>query len=164
MNAGAVARLAAVTSLVAALGLLSACSDDAVPIPTATPSATDQGPCRNLLSALPDHVADQPARTVEPDHAWGAAWGDPPIVLTCGVAAPDGFRRTSSCTTVDGVDWFIPEKQLEASAPRELTMTTVNRAQYVQVRMPADYWPPATTLADVSTVIRSVVQKTGACT
>lgn len=160
MNAGAVARLGVAGALLGVL--LSGCGQDAVRI-DATPDPADQKTCRELLDALPAQVADQPSRTVEPDGAWGAAWGDPAIVLTCGVEPPHGFRRTSSCTTVDGVDWFLPEKQLEATEPRELTMTTVNRAVYVEVRMPPDYWPPATTLADVSTVIRRTVEKTGSC-
>ncbi len=128
-----------------------------------TPAQEDRGACRSLLQALPDNVADQPARPVEPDDGWAAAWGDPAIVLTCGGAAPEGFRRTSTCTTVNDVDWFIPEEQLESDVAVELTMTTVNRAQFVEVTLPAEYSPPATALADLSEAVSGSIEATGSC-
>ncbi len=134
-----------------------------MPVDAPEPTAADRVPCRRLLDALPDAVADQQARTVQPADAWGAAWGDPPIVLTCGGPRPAGFTRTSSCTTVNGVDWFIPEEQLGTSEPTDLTMTTVYREQYVEVRLPKEYWPPATTLADLSRAVRKNVAATGGC-
>ena len=127
------------------------------------PAPDDQAACRTLLQAVPDDVADQAARPVQPDGAWGTAWGDPPIVLTCGGPAPKGFNRTSSCTTVNGVDWFSPEEQLEAATPSDLTMTTVYRHPTVTVQMPADYWPPATTLADLSEAVADGTTRDGAC-
>ena len=33
-----------------------------------------------------------------------AAWGDPAVVLRCGVPKPDALKRTSACFEVDGVD------------------------------------------------------------
>jgi Protein of unknown function (DUF3515) len=163
VNAGAVARQVLVTA--AAVILLHGCSSGAGPVEVAAPppAPADQAACRTLLDALPDEVADQPLRPVEPEDAWGAAWGDPAIVLTCGGPPPQGFRRTSSCTTVNGVDWFIPEKQLETTGAVDLTMTTVRREQFVEVRMPAEYWPPAATLADLSAAVSRSIEATGAC-
>jgi hypothetical protein len=112
---------------------------------------------------LPEQVADQDPRPVEPESDWAAAWGDPAIVLTCGGPPATGFKRISTCTTVNGVDWFIPEEQLETDQPIDLTMTTVNREQVVQVLLPAAHWPPATTLADLSSVVRKNTEKTGSC-
>jgi hypothetical protein len=143
---------------------LTACSSGPIDVGASRPPEDEQAACRALLDALPRRVADQPAREVQPKGGWGAAWGDPPIVLTCGVPAPHGFGRASSCTTVNGVDWYIPEDELKAGgAPSDLTMTTVNRAAGVQVRMPADYWPPATTLADLSSAVRAALPRTGHC-
>jgi Protein of unknown function (DUF3515) len=163
VNAGAVARQVLVSA--AAMALLHGCSSDpgAVEIGAQTPAADDQDACRTLLDALPDQVADQPVRPVEPEDGWGAAWGDPAIVLTCGGPPPEGFRRTSSCTTVNGVDWFVPDEQLETTEATDLTMTTVHREQFVEVRMPAEYWPPAATLADLSASVSRSIEATGAC-
>ena len=162
MNVGAVARLAATG---AALALLVGCSSDLGPVEVDAPppAPQDRDPCRRLLGSLPELVADQEARSVAPDDALAAAWGDPAIVLTCGVGRPEGFKRISTCTTVNGVDWFIPEEQLDVSEPVDLTMTTVNREQYVEVRLPAEYWPPATALADLSGPVARSIETTGAC-
>ncbi len=161
---GAVARLPVVAATT--LALLTACTSDGadpVQVDAAEPARADQDACRRLDSALPDEVADQPARPEAPASDWASAWGDPAIILTCGGPPPAGFKRTSTCTTVNGVDWFIPEEQLEAEEAVDLTMTTVNREQVVQVVLPAEYWPPATALADLSTAVRRSTGQTGSC-
>jgi hypothetical protein len=149
-------------SVLGPVALLGGCSD-AVQVDAPEPAADDRAACRALLAAVPDNVADQPARAVEPDSAWGAAWGDPPIVLTCGGPPPKAFDRTSSCTTVNDVDWFIPEEQLDDPSPSEVTMTVVYRRPTVTVQLPGDYWPPATTLADLSAAVAGNTQRDGSC-
>jgi hypothetical protein len=165
VNAGAVLRHARTGALVAVTAVaLGGCSGGAVDVGGTRPPGDQQAACRALLDALPPQVADQSARKIEPTHGWGAAWGDPPIVLTCGGPAPHGFGRASSCTTVNGVDWYIPEDQLQpGGAPSDVTMTTVHRTVYVQVRMPARYWPPATTLADLSSAVKTAIPRAGHC-
>jgi hypothetical protein len=142
---------------------LTACGAGAVTIDAPAPDEADRRPCRDLIDALPDAVADQPRREVEPADAWGAAWGDPAIVLTCGVPAPAGFSKVEGCTSVNDVDWFIPIEQLEANGERDLTMTTVLREQHVEVVMPGVYWPPATTLADLSSAVSENTRRDGRC-
>jgi hypothetical protein len=160
---GAVARALLVAATVALLHGCTSGGDDRVEVDAPTPAAADREACRTLHESLPDRVADQESRKVAPDTDWTAAWGDPAIVLSCGGPPPEGFTRTSTCTTVNGVDWFIPEEQLDAEEPVELTMTTVNRATVVQVTLPPEYWPPATVLADLSDVVRKSTDKTGTC-
>jgi hypothetical protein len=157
---GRAERSALLALLVAAV--LSSCGGGNVTLDASPPKAADRGACLQLIRALPRTVADQPARGVVPDDGWGAAWGDPAIVLTCGSTPPEGYDRTSSCTTVDGVDWYLPEDELDGDS-KEVTMTTVNRAQYVRVLLPADYWPPATTLVDLAAPVRKTVHRTGRC-
>jgi len=125
------------------------------------PGATGQSACERLLDALPETVVDQPRRPVVPADALAAAWGDPAIVLRCGVTRPSGFDRASSCVTVDDVDWFIPEEQLEE--PGDLTMTTVKREQHVEVVVPEEHWPPGTALADLSEVVGGAIPPLGQC-
>ena len=171
MNVGAVARQLLAST--AALSLLCGCTsgtsgasgtpDGPVEADAPSPAAADRDACRSLHEALPEQVADQDSRPVEPETDWAAAWGDPAIVLTCGGPPAEGFKRTSTCTTVNGVDWFIPEEQLESPEAVELTMTTVNREPVVEVLMPAEYWPPATTLADLSSAVARSTEATGSC-
>jgi hypothetical protein len=161
---GAVARLGGLTVSGIALGAaLSACSGGAVTVEAPTPETADRAPCRELLGALPDSVADQQRRSTDPEDAWGAAWGDPPIVLACGVEAPRSYDETATCTTVNGVDWFFPENLLDGEGRGDLTLTTVNREPYVELRLPVDYWPPATALADLSDTVRRTTDATGSC-
>lgn len=117
--------------------------------------------CQRLAAQLPEQVADQPRREVTPAEGLGAAWGDPAIVLSCRVPAPAGFDRVASCTSVNGVDWFIPAEQLEAGG--DLTMTVVNREVHVQAQLPATYLPPATALADLSDPVKRALEPTGHC-
>jgi hypothetical protein len=125
------------------------------------PDASGRAACGRLLDELPNKVADQLRRPVVPADALAAAWGDPAIVLRCGVTRPAGFDRASSCVTVDEVDWFIPEEQLER--PGDLTMTTVKREQHVEVVVPEEHWPPGTTLADLSDVVRGAIPRLSQC-
>ena len=162
---GAVARQLLGTAAAVALlaGCTSGSSDGPVEVDADAPPAEDRAACGALHDALPEEVADLAERSVDPDSDWAAAWGDPAIVLTCGGPPAEEFKRTSTCTTVNGVDWFIPEEQLETGEPVELTMTTVNREPVVRVLLPAERWPPATTLADLSSAVRTSTDRTGSC-
>ena len=46
-----------------------------------------------FLADLPRELADESSRTLADDSAPGAAWGNPPILLTCGGPLPDDFDR-----------------------------------------------------------------------
>ena len=159
--------MAGVTALLATL--LVGCSaeppaDDPSagdPVPLDVPAGVVPRACTELLARLPAAVADQGRRDVTPDSAPGAAWGVPPITLVCGVAEPAGFDDVASCLTVSGVDWYIPTEQLEAQG--DLTMTAVNREVGVEVQLPAAYFPPAATLADLAPAVRRSIPKTDEC-
>jgi hypothetical protein len=124
----------------------------------------DRAVCERLLADLPDEVAGLERRDVEPQDSLGAAWGDPAIVLRCGVGRPDPYDPMNGCTTVDGVDWYIPLEQLESNGGDDLTMTTIGRAVAVELVMPGEHWPPATPLADLSGVVAEHTERTGRCT
>jgi hypothetical protein len=116
--------------------------------------------CAALVRALPARVADQPRRPVDPGPGYAAAWGDPAIVLRCGVRRPRGLDASASCQVVDGVGWFIPETQ-QTGGP--VTMTTVGRAENVEVRLPAAYFPPATAMVDLAPAVRRTIREVRPC-
>lgn len=168
MDEGAVARpgrsvrvAAFLAGTTVALVALAGCGTGPVALDAPDLDGATARTCDALVEALPETVADQPAREVSPADVPGAAWGDPPIELVCGVPRPEGFDRVSTCTTVNDVDWFVPEEQLDRRG--DLTMTVVNREVYVEVRLPEEHWPPATTLADLADAVRESVPATGAC-
>ena len=49
--------------------------------------------------------------------ATAAAWGDPAIVLRCGVGEPASFDQFSTCQIVNGVAWYIPDEQITSGRP-----------------------------------------------
>ncbi len=142
--------------------LLTGCGSGAVSVDTPALHGADAAACRALVARLPARVADQDRRTVRPQGAPAAAWGDPPIVLSCGVARPPGLDRFATCQVTNGVGWYIPEKQITGNAT-DITMTTVGRAQFVQVHLPADYFPPATAMVDLAPAIKAAIREVRPC-
>ena len=122
--------------------LLGGCSGPVEIDPGPALTRADEQACRELLAALPTSVAGQEARDVTPEDAPGAAWGDPPIVLTCGVPEPADFTRTSTCIQADGVGWYVPDDVLLADdESRDVTMTAVGYRPRVEVVLPGRYRP-----------------------
>jgi hypothetical protein len=70
----------------------------------AAPHAEDPA-CTALSGRLPAKVLDRPRGALEV--AGAADWGDPAIVLRCGVPAP--APTTDPCLDVDGVAWVFTE-------------------------------------------------------
>ncbi len=113
--------------------------------------------CADLLAALPDRVVGQERRDVIPADAATSAWGDPAIILRCGVDRPPALRRTSFCLVVNGVSWLATQggKPVEMTAPVDgpLVFTTIGRSVFVEVRVPADERPQADALVDVAAAV-----------
>ncbi|WP_344152309.1 DUF3515 domain-containing protein [Nocardioides koreensis] len=105
-------------------------------------SDADAAACRNLVEDLPEQVAGEESRTVSGDTDLGAAWGDPAIVLTCGVPVPSGFDDTSTCIEAAGVGWYVPDEVLLSDdQSKDVTMTAVGYRPRVQVFLPGSYRP-----------------------
>jgi hypothetical protein len=155
-----------VASALLLAGTLVACGgdDNHVSVSGFHVVAADRAACEKLLAAVPGSVADQSRRDVS-GSAYAAAWGDPAIVLRCGVGKPKGFDRFSRCQRANGVDWFVPESvigDLEADA----VMTTVGRSPAVEVELPARYRPAgsAAVMVDLAPVLKAHTTKTTPCT
>jgi Protein of unknown function (DUF3515) len=101
-----------------------------VAAPPAQPAA-GQRACQELISALPTELGDLPARPVDSSSPYVVAWGDPAVVLRCGVARPPSFLATADVQQINGVTWF-PERRGQTTA-----WTVVDRAVYVEVLVPA---------------------------
>jgi Protein of unknown function (DUF3515) len=131
---------------------ISSCSSP-VDVSPPEPGPTARDLCGALAEQLPDVVVDQEARDTAPDSDLTAAWGDPAIVLRCGVPEPEALQPTSELVTVDGVDWF-PE-QLTAG----YLFTTYGRAVFVEVSVPDDYAPEAGALTDLADAVQAEVPR-----
>ncbi len=137
------------------MALATGCSSGPVEIDTPELSATDQQACRAFVDDLPATFAGQETRETSGDTAYGAAWGDPALVVTCGVGVPDGFDEFSACTDVSGVGWFVPPEQ-EADQDSEALLTAVGYTPRVSLLVPADRrgGPSADALATLSELVK----------
>jgi hypothetical protein len=123
------------------------------PPPTA-PAAT-VALCGRLLGALPTTLAGHRARAVSaaPDRV--VAWGDPPIVLRCGVARVPVPPDTNKQFAINGVRW------LAEARGANVVFTTTDRTVPVEVTIPAHTADnPADVVAELSRPIGRTVPAT----
>jgi hypothetical protein len=126
-----------------------------VAAPSAGPalSPADAQVCRALLDALPDEVdPGVERRPVEgPDGRQDdrtAAWGDPPVVLSCGVAESD---RPEEPAQVNGVLWSV--RDIGAG----YRWTTQDRVPAVAVDIPDAYENVAEIVVPLAGPVQSTV-------
>ena len=142
---------------------LPACGSGNGAVEVAAPSATGRAgeQCAALIDDLPATVLGEDARDVTPANASSAAWGDPPIVLRCGVPRPAAMVATSACFEVNGVGWLATQNGRELSGDQPvkgtMTFTTIGRAAYVEVAVPEVEGRSA---ADPLTVLARPIQRT----
>jgi hypothetical protein len=141
--------------------MATGCSDT-VSVNAPPVSGADARACQSLVRALPDSVADQPRRPVDDNGAYAAAWGDPEIVLRCGVPTPRGFDKFATCQVTNGVAWFIPESQTQGRRV-DVVMTTIGRSQNVEVAIPSDYFPPANAMVDLAAAVKRTIREEKPC-
>ncbi|HKR48258.1 MAG TPA: DUF3515 domain-containing protein [Pseudonocardiaceae bacterium] len=102
-----------------------------VPAPTA-----DSADCTRLLAALPEkldggeHGPLTRRRLAIPAPVGAAAWGEPPVVLRCGLDRPDDLTATSRLLAISDVQF------LELPDPGTNTWVAVDRPVYIVVDLP----------------------------
>ena len=100
--------------------------------------------CTELSQSLPVEISGELLRTTTASDRGVAAWGDPAIVLRCGVEEPMSLQPTSQLLSVNGVDWL----------PEELTQgqrfTTINTLEFVEVDIPSNYESSSGILVDLA--------------
>jgi len=102
-----------------------------VAVPPVTPAA--DASCPKLMSRLPLELTGEASRRVRSDTPYAYAWGDPPIVLRCGVPTPAGFVPGVGLIQINGVQFYVDTSDRAATV-----WTTVDRPVGVEVRVPAN--------------------------
>jgi hypothetical protein len=122
------------------------------------PSAAATAMCGKLHSALPAKVDGLPRRTLAPASRLTAGWGDPTVVLRCGVARPavltpgdKTYDPTSDAADVNGVSWLI--QKLDDG----YRFTTTGRKTFVEVTVPGKYAPEVNPLTDLAAAVKRSV-------
>jgi Protein of unknown function (DUF3515) len=106
-----------------------------------------------VLAALPTTIDGHERRTVTTAaRASARAWGDPAIVLRCGVGRPAGYTATGDCLVIDDIEWYVEP------ASGGTIFTVVGADPRVEVSVPAAYTPPADVLVDVGNAIAGTIK------
>lgn len=134
------------------LVLLTACSEGPVELVTPDLDPEALAACEAFVADLPESLADEASRDVEPPDALGAAFGDPAIVVRCGVAVPADFdEAVSSCEVANGVGWYVAPEEFD-DQEADVTLTAAGYRPVVSVTVPGGYRPdgPAAAIAQVA--------------
>ena len=83
---------------------------DPLPVSSVDTPGASTPACTSLMAALPDPLGALPRRQLvqgdDPLLAGVAAWGEPAVVLRCGVPTPQELTCSSPVQVVDGVAWL----------------------------------------------------------
>jgi hypothetical protein len=114
----------------------------AVPAPP-TPDAATEAACVKVFAKLPVQLGQLAPRRTQTDSSFVAAWGDPAVVLRCGVAKPAvfGTPEAAQLVEVNAVLWQ-PDPQRDRTV-----YTAVDRSVYLDVTVPAGADQPLPLLA-----------------
>ncbi len=149
-------RVALLLGVPVTAAAVSSCS---APVPVDAAEDGGSAACADVVALLPTTLADSPRR----DTTGGpgtAAWGDPAILLRCGVEPV--AASTQPCVGVPGsdgeVDWVVLANDGTGSIVR-----TFGRDPAVEVEVPASYGPaPVSVLPDLGEAV-SVMDPTAVC-
>jgi hypothetical protein len=124
--------------------------------------ASQDAACRALVAALPDTLVGETAVEVTGATAYGAAWGDPAIVLTCGVDAVD-ISDVPQCVEADGIGWLVSDEDAEGEG--DATFTADGYLPRVRLEVPEDYLPErgASALAELAAPLKQHLEKKVSC-
>jgi hypothetical protein len=107
------------------------------PISVSAPpsNAAAAKPCTSVLADLPVDLNGLQSRPALSTSAFVVAWGNPAVVLRCGVPRPAGLVPGSDAFTtgVDGVFFWVEH------AKDATVFTVIDRAAYIEVRVPTTY-------------------------
>jgi hypothetical protein len=112
-------------------------------VPPPAPSDSIEAGCTSVFAKLPIQLGTLNPRRTDSNSGFVAAWGDPAIVIRCGVARPSAAELSAGpeLQDVNGVLWFA---DLEKS---QVVYTTMDRAVSVEVSVPSKQDQPLTLLA-----------------
>jgi Protein of unknown function (DUF3515) len=146
----------------AALLLATGCTSDPPEIDEPDLPAAQDAACRALVAGLPDTLVGEKSVEVTGATAYGAAWGDPAIVLTCGVDAVD-LTDVPQCVEADGIGWLVSDE--DAEGDQDATFTADGYEPRVRLEVPEDYLPErgASALAELAPSLKRHLDKTDSC-
>jgi hypothetical protein len=126
-------------------------TDESVAVPV--PDVRVAGYCAALHARLPRIVDGLHRHDLKPRSDLTAGWGNPSIVLRCGVPRPlVDADPDADAVEVNGVGWSI-----EPQAGGSFRLTTTLRKAYVEVTLPKRYAGDLGPLTDLADAVRKSV-------
>lgn len=107
-----------------------------VAVPAAPAPGGDGRYCAQLLPELPEVLVDSPRRKLLIPEPGVAAWGDPAIILRCGLPDPAELTCAASLTRFSAADGTAVE-WLQLSEGSAVTYLAVDRPVRIAVTLPA---------------------------
>jgi hypothetical protein len=108
--------------------------------------ASADTPCSKVIGPLPLRLDGLSVRdtATNPASPFVVAWGNPAIVLRCGVNRPKALTRTAQLILVNRVNFVAVHTSTQT------VWTVVDRVVYIDVTVPSSYsQPPLGPIADV---------------
>jgi Protein of unknown function (DUF3515) len=103
------------------------------------PHATAEArPCTKVLDQLPLELGTLQSRVVHSATPFVVAWGDPPVVWSCGVDRPKDLRRTSTAEYITAGPAAGPFYDVTSNGDANV-WTTVDRGPYIAITVPKQY-------------------------
>lgn len=140
----------------AAVYVLASSGKDEVAVPS--PSATATTLCHALHKELSRTVDGLSRHTVEPESDLTAGWGDPTVVLRCGVPRPDvltpgnpEYNPIVDAVEVNGVSW-LPQKRDDG-----YRFISAGRKAFIEVTVPGKYAPEVNPLTDLADAVKKTI-------
>ena len=151
------------TALLAAL-TLTACADEPITLDSPQVSAEDLAACNAFIDDVPRRLDGEERRKVNPANSLGAAWGDPAIIVRCGVGVPAEFDQLAHCEVANDVGWFVPDDVI-ADQDADVTFTAVGYRPIVSVEMPHEYRPEggAAVIAELAQTVQDNLELVEDC-
>lgn len=146
------AIIAGVLGLGMAAGLIGCGGSGPIAVPLPGPAPPDAALCARLHARLPAKVGGHSSREVKPRSEFTAAWGDPAVVLTCGVPRPSGLSGSDVAPLgVNGVAW------LQGTGADTVDFTAVDRGVFLRVEIPKKYSGQSSILLDLSDAVSAAL-------
>jgi Protein of unknown function (DUF3515) len=142
---------AIVTVVGGVVALLAIRANGPVEVALPQPAAAQAAACGDLSGRLPARLDGRGERPTRPSSPLVHAWGDPAIVLFCGVDRPAELTATSELTTVNGLSWLPVEED------RSWRLTAIGRSAYVEVVVPKSVGAPTDPLIDLAGPILAAI-------
>jgi hypothetical protein len=141
-----------------------AASHPAGPLPAVTvaappsPAPATEAACVRVFAKLPVQLGGLAPRRTDTNSSFVAAWGDPAVVVRCGMPRPASFGTPGAAQLLDvnSVIWQ-PDPQKSRTV-----YTTVDRSVYIEVTVPAGADQPLPLLAAAVSVLPATCTGTDA--